>query len=120
MLARRLRLREGVVRRGQDQLVHLRLDGEHLLLRRIALRHEPRGKGRDGIAHRVGLSLLGRAVHHLVVRQRVGVGPDHVRVHEGRALPLPRVLHGALHGAVAREEVAAIHLLHVESGEGAH
>ena len=57
---------------------------------------------------------------HLVVRQRVRVGPDHVRVHQGRALPLPGPLGGLGERVVGGERIAAVHLDDLQVGEPDH
>jgi hypothetical protein len=77
----------------------------------VALVKQPLGEGRDRIARRVRLTLLVGAVHHLVVRERVRVGADHLGVHERRPLPLAGVRDGLLHHLVGGEQVAAVHLL---------
>ena len=86
-------------------------------LGRVALGDEPLRELRHRIARGVGLALVGRTVHHLVVRQRVRVRTNHVRVHERRALPLARVVDRALHRLVAGEQIAAVDFLDVQIRE---
>ena len=58
-----------------------------------ALLEQVLGKPVERIALGVGLPLGRRAVVHLVVRQRVAVGPDDLGVHQRRPLPRAGVVH---------------------------
>ena len=59
----------------------------------------------------------GRAVMHLVVREGVAVGTDHVRVHQRRAFAGAGVVHRLHHGVEGGEDVAPVHFLDEEAGE---
>ena len=116
-LRRGLRLLERVVGRGQHLGVHRLVHGLDVRLRGVPLLHEPRGKRHDGIAGRFGFTLVRRLVDDLVVRQRVRVGTNHVRVHERRPLPVPRVSDCLLHDFERRQKIAAIHFLNEQPRE---
>src|SRR5688500_3130810 len=83
----------------------------------MAFRVEPRWENGDRVARCVSFTLRGRAVHRLVIRQRVRVRPDDARMHEGRAATLPRVFNCAAHRIVACDQVAAIDFLDIEMRE---
>ena len=84
------------LQRAVGRLVHLALDlgRDPLQLglrRQLVARAGTAAKHANRIALGLGLALLRRLVQLLVVRERVRVGPDDVRVHERRAAPLARV-----------------------------
>ena len=83
----------------RDLPVHVLAQRLQLVLGGDALGLELLGEGGEGVPAGVGLPLLGGAVEHLVVGERVGVGADHLRVDQGRALagaaPLGRLAEGA-------------------------
>ena len=87
-----LRLLERVVGGGEHLGVHLVANRLELGLGGVAFADEPLGEARERVARRVGLALLLGAVEHLVVGERVRVRPDHLGVHERRALALARVV----------------------------
>ena len=116
----RLRLRERVIGRGQHLGVDRGPDRLEVGFRGVPLVHEPLREHRERITRRVRLALRDRAVHHFVVRQRVAVRTDDLRMHEGRSLPLSRVVDRPAHHLIRGEKVAAIHLLHEQVRKGAH
>ena len=69
---------------------------------------------------RLLLTLLGRLVEDLVVRQRVRVRANDVRVHEGRPLAPPDVLDRAAQHLVRSNGIAPVHLFDEEVREVAH
>ncbi len=114
---RRLRLLERVVRRREHQRVDLLAHCRERLLCCMPLDDQPLRKVHERIALRIGLALRCRPIHHLVVRERVRVGTNHVRVHERGTLPLSRVVDRARHRRIRGDEVAAIHFLDEQSRE---
>ena len=64
----------------------------------------------DGVALGFALALLLGAVERLVVGQRMAVGADDVRVHEGGPLARAAVLGRVAQRVVGLEEIAAVHL----------
>ena len=87
---------------------------------RKPFRQEERGQVRDRITPRFELALFRRLVAPLVVRVRVRVGSNHLRVNQRGALAGPRVRHGFAHGAIALHEVRAIHANHFEMWKRLH
>ena len=71
----------------------------------------------SGIALGVGLPLGRGPVVDLVVRERVAVGADDLRVHQRRPLPGPGVLHRLGQHVVGGEHVAAVHFLDEQAGK---
>ncbi len=72
------------------------------------------------VAQCVGLALGGGAVELVVVRERVGVGPDAMAVDKRRPLARAAMRRGGLKGAQAGLRVGAVHLGKVEVGEVGH
>ena len=78
------------------------------------------GKASQRIARGVGLALGRRTVVHFVVGQRVGVGPDHLGVHERRTLALAGVVVRLEHHVVRGERIAAVDFLDEQVGKRSH
>jgi len=74
----------------------------------------------DRAWRRVGLALGRGTVEHLVVRQRVAVGPDHVRVDQRGPLPGTAVVHRPLHRLEGGDGITAVHFLDVQAREAGH
>ena len=90
--------------------------------RELVLAHQPLGEQQiaepaDRIARRFRRALGRRLVQLLVVRERVGVGTGHFRVHERRAFALARIRDRVRHRPVAGGEIRAVHALHEQAGE---
>ncbi len=103
-----------------DLLVHLRRDQLELRLGGDPLLEQVRRKAVDRVARRVGITLRRRAVVHLVIRERMRVRPDHLRVHERRTLALPGIVVRLEHHVVGRERIATVDLLHEQVRKRAH
>ena len=113
----RLRLRERVVGGGQNDLVDLFLNRRRSRRRSRGPVRRATREYRDWVARGVRFALGRRPVHHLVVRQRVRVRTNHVRVNERRTLSSTARTRRALRIAVvARDEVAAVDFLDGRSG----
>src|ERR1035437_5687656 len=69
------------------------------------------------IAHGIGLTLGGRAIEFVVVRERVGVGPYAMAVDERRAVAGAAILGSGLKRAEARLCVGAVDFRKVEVGK---
>ena len=105
------------VGRGEHDCVDLLAHLRELVFGRVPLRDQPRREGRERVARRIGVAFFWRAIHHFVVRLRMRVRTNHVRVNERRPLPLARVVDRALHRLMAGDEVAAVDFLDVEVGK---
>ncbi len=77
----RLLLTERVIGRGLHQLVRFRPDSYYLFFRGKAFLDQPRRENRHGIPSRIRFALHRRTVHRFIIRQRMGVRADNVRVH---------------------------------------
>ena len=111
------RCRHRRVGRGEHLGIHLRLQRRKLRLRQHAALHQLLRHRHNRVAEKVGRKLLRGTVELLAVRQRVRVGPDHMRMHHRRSLALPHIVHGPLHRRIRSKQIAAVHLLDVEVGE---
>ena len=116
----RLRLSESVVSRGENNRIHFVPNLLQVFFSRVALTDEPLRELLHRIARGISVALGGWAVLRFVIRQGMRVGTNHVSVHERRPFSLPRVVDGALHGVVAGEQIAAVHLFDQEIGKGAN
>ena len=108
---------DGLVGRGVDFLFYLADELLQLRLARDLLLHEERREPGNRIALGLGRALVRRLVQLLVVRERVRVRADDLRVHERRPLARARVVHGRRHRLVAGEEVGAVDALDEEARE---
>src|SRR6266511_1562123 len=116
----RLRGGERHVGRDADLLVHVPPDRLELRLGGDSLGDQPFGKRDEAIPLRLLLPLRGRLVQHLVIRERVRVGSDHLGVHERGAAALAAMLCRAQQHVVGGDGVAAVHFLDQQVGEVAH
>jgi hypothetical protein len=108
---------ERAVRVGVDHVANLGVEALE-----VGLLEDPRVEQQARKpAHRILLDLLValrlRAVERLVVRERVAVGTDDLRVHERRAHPLAAVLGGVAQRVVGLDEVGSVDLRHEEVRE---
>ena len=74
--------------------------------------------------HRVALGLgvplsLG-LIEPLVVRERMGIEPHHMRMHQRRPVPAAAPLRRRFHGAIGRNEIGPVHLLPKKSRKALH
>ncbi len=116
-VGRGLRARERGVGRLADLAVNLVLELLQLVLRDEALFDEQRAEALDGVALGVRRALLVRPVELLVVRERVRVGADDLRVDERRAFALAAVLDGALQSLQRLDRVGAVAAFDKQVGE---
>ena len=111
------RCRHRRIGRREHLCVHLRLQRRKLRLRQHAALDQLLRHRHDRVAEKVGRKLLRGTVELLAVRQRVRVGPNHMRMHHRRSLALPHIVHGPLHRRIRSKQIAAVHLFDVEVGE---
>jgi hypothetical protein len=107
------------VGRGGDLPVDLLAQPLQLRLGGQALGLEELGERGEGIAAGVRLALRGGSVLGLVVGEGMRIGPDDLRVNEGRALPGATPGRGLAQDPEAGHGVTPVHLADQEVGERA-
>ena len=117
----RLRLRQ---RRSQhlidcrlQSVVNLFLQSVDCLFVEDAFADQKHLHARNGIACGIALALNVGTIEFFVIRERVRVGTDHVRVHKRRSDPRAAMRHGARQGSVADDWIGAVNLLEMEVGK---
>ena len=105
------------VGRDADFLVHLPPDLLDLRLGGYAFDDQALGEGERAVAFRFFLALLRRLVQDLVVRERVRVGPDDVRMDERRPRALAAVFGRPHEHFIGGDRVTAVHFLDEQIGE---
>ncbi len=116
-IARRLFGGDRLVGRGVDLGVDFATNLFELTFGRDAFRRELESQPHDRIARGLGGPFLRRLVQPFVVRQRMRVRTDDLRVDERRALARARVVDRRRHGVVAGDEVGAVDALDQEAGK---